>query len=61
MGRMMIDEEDLKRKVNSLLKLLFFGTRCFSSMLASMPKGEIVRSMNVDDIPMGKYCRNMIR
>ena len=37
------------------------GTRCFSSMFSSMPKGEIVRrlvgSMNADDIPMGEYCR----
>ena len=51
----MIDEEDLKRKINSLVSIL--GTRCFSSMFPSMPKGEIVGSMNVDDIPMGKYCR----
>ena len=33
------------------------GLRCFSSMLSSMPKGEIV-SMNVD--AMGKYCRTLI-
>ena len=26
------------------------GTRCFSSMLPSMPKGEIIERINVDDI-----------
>ena len=59
MGRM-IDEEDLKRKINSLL-LVFLELDVFSSMLPSMPKGEIVRrivgSMNDNDIPMGDYCR----
>ena len=38
--------------------LVFLELRCFSSMLPSMPKGEIV-SMNVDDISMGEYCRAM--
>ena len=33
---------------------LFLELRCFSSMLPSMPKGEIV-SMNADHIPMGEY------
>ena len=33
------------------------GTRGFSSMLPSMPKGEIV-SMNADAI--GEYCRTLI-
>ena len=50
----MIDEEDLKKKINSLVGIL--GTRCFSSMFPSMPKGEIVASMNTNDIPMGEYC-----
>ena len=55
----MIDEEDLKRKdEQSFVGIL--GTRCFSSMLPSMPKGGIVRkgeivrrlvaSMNADDM-----------
>ena len=47
----MIDEEDCLSFVG------IFGTRCFSSMLPSMLKGEIVGSMNADDIPMGEYCR----
>ena len=51
----MIDEEDLKRKINSLVGIL--GTRCFSSMFPSMPKGEIVGSMNANDIPMWEYHR----
>ena len=38
----LITEEDLK-----ICTLGILGTRCFSSMLPSMPKGEIV-SMNVD-------------
>ena len=33
----LIDEEDLKIYTFGIL-----GTRCFSSMLPSMPKGEIV-------------------
>ena len=57
----MIDEEYLKRKINNLLHVGIFGTRCFSSMLPSMPKGEIVGSMNTDAIPIGEYCRNMTR
>ena len=48
----MIDEEDLK-----IYTLGILGTRFFSSMLPSMPKGEIV-SMNID--VMGEYCRNLI-
>ena len=45
----MIDEEDLKIYTFGIL-----GTRCFSSMFPSMPKGDIV-SMNVD--AMGEYSR----
>ena len=45
----LIDEEDLKIYVLGIL-----GATCFSSMLPSMPKGEIV-SMNADYIPMGEY------
>ena len=39
-GRM-IDEEDLRSKMNSIF-VGILGTRCFSSMLPSMPKGEMV-------------------
>ena len=48
-----------KKYLQSFVGIL--GTRCFSSMLPSIPKGEIVRSMNVDDIPMQENCRNMIK
>ena len=37
----MIDDEDLKSKMNNLF-VHILGTRCFSSMFPSMPKGEIV-------------------
>ena len=47
----LIDEEDLKIYTFGIL-----GTRCFSSMLPSMPKEEIV-SMNAD--VMGEYCRTL--
>ena len=39
--------------------LVFLELRCFSSMLPSMPKGEIV-SMNADAITMGENCRTLI-
>ena len=39
--------------------LVFLELRCFSSVLPSMPKGEIV-SMNGDAIIMRKYCRTLI-
>ena len=45
----LIDEEDLK-----ICILGIFRNKCFSSMLPSMPKGEIV-SMNAD--AMGEHCR----
>ena len=48
----LIDKEDLKIYTFGIL-----GTRCFSSMLPSMPKREIV-SMNVD--AMGEYCKTLI-
>ena len=42
-----------KKKVAIIeFDLVFLELRCFSSMLPSMPKGEIV-SMNVDGIPLG--------
>ena len=47
----LIDEEDLKRLVGIL------GTRWFSSMFPSMPKGEIVRN-NVD--AMEEHCRTLL-
>ena len=43
----MTNEQDLKIYTFDIL-----GTRCFSSMLPSMPKGEIV-NMNADI--MGEY------
>ena len=52
----MIEEEELKRKMNNLL-LVFLELDVSSSMLPSMPKGEIFGIMNVDDIPMGEYYR----
>ena len=48
----LIDEEDLKICILGIL-----GTKRFSSMLPSMPKGEIV-SMNAH--AMGEYCRTLI-
>ena len=51
MGRM-IDEDDLKSKMNNLLLVLLeldvFHLCCHQCQ---------VGSMNVDDIPMGEYCR----
>ena len=47
----LIDEEDLKVYTFDIL-----GTRCFSSMFPSMPKGEIV-SMNAN--AMGQYYRSL--
>ena len=46
----LIDEEELKR----LYTWYSWNLDVFSSMLPSMPKGEIV-SMNANDIPMGEY------
>ena len=40
----MIDEEDLKRNINSLVGIL--GTRSFSFMFPSMPKGRIVERLS---------------
>ena len=51
MKQYLIDEEDVY--------LIFLELRCFSSMLPSMPKGEIV-SMNVDAITMGEHCKTLI-
>ena len=48
----LIDEEDLKICILDILEL-----RCFSSMLPSMPKGEIV-SMNADDTILGVYPKH---
>ena len=48
----LIDEENLK-----ICMLGNFGTRCFSSMFPSIPKGEIV-SMNGD--AMEEYSRTLI-
>ena len=47
----LIDEEDVY--------LVFLELRCFSSMLPSMPKGDIA-SMNVDATTMGEHCRTLI-
>ena len=44
----------LMKKIWKVVYLVFLELGCFSSMLPSMPKGEIV-SMNFDDIPMGEY------
>ena len=52
----MIDEEDLKERIT----VGILGTRCFSSMLPSMPKGEIIGSINDNDIPRGEYCGKKI-
>ena len=47
----------LMKKIWKSIYLVFLELRCFSSMLPSMPKGEIV-SMNVD--AMGEYSRTLI-
>ena len=44
---------DWWRRFENLYIFGILRTRCFSSMLPSMPKGEIV-SMNVDDTTMGE-------
>ena len=51
MKQSLIDEEDVY--------LVFLELRCFSSMLPSMPNGDII-SMNVDAITMGEHCRKLI-
>ena len=43
-----------EKKINGLL-LVFLELDVFLSMFPSMLKGEIVASMNFDDIPMGEY------
>ena len=47
------------KKIWKFVYLVFLELRFFSSMLPSMPKGEII-SMNVDAIIMGEYCRTLI-
>ena len=45
---------DWWRRFKKIVYLVFLELRCFSCMLPSMPKGEIV-SMNDDDITIGEY------
>ena len=44
----------MRTKATTLYYLAFLELRCFSSMLPSIPKGDIV-SMNVDDTTLGEY------
>ena len=58
----MIDEEDLKRKVDSLLQLVFleldvFHLCCHMSWYSLTLDALIIGNINIDDIPMGEYCR----
>ena len=48
---------DWWRRFEKIVYLVLLELRCFSSMLPSMPKGEIV-SMNIDAI--GEHCRTLL-